>query len=94
MAAKKVEAEDMKVENNIADVKEGTKTNEFGEKLVKIKIPRERDNQDDVFVSINERTWQIKRGVEVEVPECVEEVLRHRDEALDIIDEFEQKVQK
>lgn len=51
------------------------------EKLVKIRIPRERDNESDVFVSVNERTWLIKRGVEVEVPECVAEVLRHQEEA-------------
>ena len=51
------------------------------EKLVKIRIPRERNDEGDVFVSVNERTWLIKRGVEVEVPECVAEVLRHREEA-------------
>lgn len=51
------------------------------EKLVKIKIPRERGNESDVFVSVNERTWLIKRGVEVEVPECVAEVLKHQEDA-------------
>lgn len=52
-------------------------------KLVKIKIPRTRTETDDVFVSVNMNTWQIKRGVEVEVPECVAEVLQHREEMLD-----------
>lgn len=51
------------------------------EKTVKIRIPREKENESDVFVSVNERTWLIKRGVEVEVPECVAEVLRHKEEA-------------
>ena len=46
------------------------------EKLVKVKIPRERGNDTDVYVSVNDRSWLIKRGVEVEVPECVAEVLR------------------
>ena len=50
------------------------------EKLVKIRIPRERDRQDDVFVCINGRTWLIKRGVEVEVPECVAEVIRNAED--------------
>lgn len=60
-----------------------------GEKLVKVKIPRERDGDNaPVHVGVNERDWWIQRGVEVEVPECVAEVLQHRDEMLDIIDEF------
>ena len=50
------------------------------EKLVKFRIPRERDNDSDVFVSVNERTWLIKRGVEVEVPVCVAEVLEHQEQ--------------
>ena len=61
------------------------------EKLVKLRIPRERSDQEDVFVRVNQRTWQIQRGVEVEVPSCVAEVLRHREEMLDVIWEFEEK---
>ena len=56
------------------------------EKTVKIRIPKEFASQDDVFVSVNERTWLIKRGETVEVPECVAEVLanseRMREEAM------------
>jgi len=59
------------------------------EKKVKIKLPRDRRDQEDVFVGINERTWLIKRGVEVEVPECVAEVLQHREEMLEKIMAFE-----
>jgi hypothetical protein len=55
------------------------------EKLVKVKIPKFKKNQEDVFVSVNERTWIVKRGVEVEVPECVAEVLKHQEEMLDHI---------
>ena len=47
------------------------------EKLVKIRIPRTKGDDSDVYVSVNARTWLIKRGVEVEVPECVAEVLRN-----------------
>ena len=53
------------------------KKNGAGEKLVRIRLPKERRDQEDVFVGINERTWLIKRGVEVEVPECVAEVLEN-----------------
>lgn len=60
------------------------------EKTVKIKLPRERDNKEDaVFVSVNERTWLIKKGVEVEVPECVAKVLELREKALDEAYDFE-----
>ena len=54
------------------------KKNGAGEKLVRIRLPKERRDQEDVFVGINERTWLIKRGVEVEVPECGAEVLENR----------------
>lgn len=45
-----------------------TKKAENGEKLIRIRLPKERRDQEDVFVGVNERTWLIKRGVEVEVP--------------------------
>ena len=60
-----------------------TNTNVPKEKLVKIRIPISRESNADVFVSINERNWLIKRGVEVEVPECVVEVLRNQEIALE-----------
>ena len=60
---------------------EAIKETEKKEDLVKIRIPRSRENQEDVFVAVNGRTWLIKRGVEVEVPPCVIEVLRHQEEA-------------
>ena len=52
------------------------------EKKVKIRLPLTKDQNEDVFVSINARTWLIKRGVEVEVPECVAEILRNQEEQL------------
>lgn len=59
---------------------EEKKTETTKEKMVKIRIPKFKANQEDVFVSVNERTWIVKRGVEVEVPECVAEVIRHSEE--------------
>lgn len=56
---------------------------------VKIKLPRERREQEDVFVGVNERTWLIKRGVEVEVPACVAEVLMNRENMLESIMAFQ-----
>lgn len=60
-----------------------------GEKKVKIRLPKERRDQEDVFVSVNERSWLIRRGVEVEVPACVAEVLRDREMMLETIMAFE-----
>ena len=66
----------------------------MAEKMVKIRIPRTKADQEDVFVSVNQRTWLIKRGVEVEVPACVAEVLRHQEEMLEEIMLFEEAAQK
>ena len=59
---------------------ETNKTEAPKEKMVKIRIPKIKANQEDVPVWVNERSWLIKRGVEVEVPECVAEVIRHSEE--------------
>lgn len=62
-------------------------------KMVKVRIPRTKADQEDVFVSVNLRTYLIKRGVEVEVPDFVAEVLRHQEEMLEEILLFEEKAQ-
>lgn len=54
-------------------------------KMVKIRIPRTRADEEDVFVSVNMETFLIKRGVEVEVPDYVAEVLRCQEKALEEI---------
>lgn len=47
---------------------------------VKILIPRLRPDEEDEFVSVNNETFIIAKGVEVEVPDYVAEVvLRARD---------------
>lgn len=51
-------------------------------KMVKIKLPRIRKDDDDVFVSVNNYTCMIQRGVEVEVPDFVAEVLQHQEQML------------
>lgn len=63
------------------------------QKTVRIRIPRLSPKQEDVFVSVNDYTCIVKRGVEVEVPEFVAEVLRHQEEMLETIALFEDKHQ-
>ena len=63
------------------------------EEMVTIRLPRSRKDEGDVFVSVNERTFLIKRGVAVEVPKCVAEVLEHREIMLEEAYEFDSSVQ-
>ena len=60
-----------------------------GRNMVKVRIPRTKKDQEDVFVSVNMETFLIKRGMEVEVPDYVAEVLRHQEEVLEEIMQFE-----
>ena len=84
MATKKNEA--VEAEKNEAVV-------ETGPKMVKVRIPRTKKEEEDVFVSVNLRTYIIKRGVEVEVPDFVAEVLRHQEEMMEEIMLFEDAAQ-
>lgn len=59
------------------------KVEETKEETVVIKLPKIRGGADSEYVSVNDRTWQIQRGVEVEVPVCVAEVLDTREKQLE-----------
>lgn len=63
-------------------------------KKVKIRLPKIRGRNEDVFVSVNNYSCVIKRGQEVEVPVFVKEVLDHQEEMLETIQAFEDKVRK
>ena len=81
----------------MADAKKLTEevdVNEQEEKLVTIRLPLTRENQSDVFVRVNQRTWLIKRGETVQVPECVVEVLNNSEKAILEAIEYQNKVQK
>jgi hypothetical protein len=52
-------------------------------KMVKIRLPLSRNESEDVYVAINGKSYLIKRGVTVEVPESVAEVLEHKEEMLE-----------
>ena len=67
---------------------------EAKQKTVKIRIPRTKKDEEDVFVSVNNYTCIIKRGVEVEVPDFVAEVLRHQEEMLEAIMLFDDENKK
>ena len=56
---------------------------------VKIKIPLTRAESADVYVALNGKTYLIKRGVEVEVPAGVAEILQHKEDMLAVAMEYE-----
>lgn len=58
-------------------------------KKVKIKLPLTREQKEDEWVALNGKSYQIKRGVEVEVPKGVAEILQHREEMLATAMEYE-----
>ena len=67
---------------------------EWMEEKVAIRLPLTRENQGDVFVRVNERTWLIKRGETVQVPRCVLEVLENSERAVLESIEYQSKVAK
>lgn len=62
---------------------------EAKQKMVKVRLPRINKKQQPQFVSVNNYTCLIKPGEEVEVPDFVAEVLRHREEMLEVVAAFE-----
>ena len=59
------------------------------EPLVTIKLPITRTEKEDKWVSVNGKSMQIKRGVEVEVPLCIAKALEHQEKMLIEAMEFE-----
>ena len=68
--------------------------NETKTKMVKIKLPLTRTEKDDKWCAVNGKTFLIKRGVEVEVPYYVAEVLRHEEEMLSVGMIYEEEASK
>lgn len=57
--------------------------------MVKIKLPKAREGEEpEVFVGVNGKAWRIRKGVPVEVPVYVAEVLQNAERADDQLDAF------
>lgn len=48
------------------------------EKMVEVYIPKTHPDEEDEFVSINMRTFIVKKGERVKVPECVAQQIEHK----------------
>ena len=66
----------------------------MAEKKVKIKLPLTRTEKEDKWCAVNGRPFLIKRGVEVEVPDYIAEVLRNEEEMLSIGMAYEAEASK
>lgn len=64
------------------------------EKIVRIRLPIERDNKEDKVVWVNDRRFLIRRGVPVDVPESVAEILENEEKMLSIRYEYERKMRR
>lgn len=58
-------------------------------KTISIRLPITRELSEDVFVGINGNTWQIKRGVYVDVPLAVAKVLERSEKMQQVAMEYE-----
>lgn len=65
----------------MAEKKETVVKTENKEKMVRIFIPRTRELEGNMFVSVNARTFSVPVGIEVEVPDFVAEVIRNSQKA-------------
>ena len=68
--------------------------NKGKEQYVTIRLPKTRELQEDVFVSVNQRSWLIRRGETVEVPLSVAEVLQHSEDMAQEALAFDSRVRR
>ena len=70
-----------------------TKTTEAKKpKTVTIKLPLTRTEKDDVYVNVNGKRYQIKRGIAVDVPWNVAKVIERSEKMTSIAIEYERKI--
>lgn len=87
-AREELEAENRKLDEHAAQVEKSEQSRQKKERRIKINIAEGEgaEGKDDVFVSVQAVPYQIKRGVDVEVPESAYMVLK--DAAYTVYDEF------
>ena len=79
MAAKKETAQEVKAEEIREEAKEAiVEVKEDPNRKVKIKLFRDNDRYtESVYVAVNGESYMVPRGVEVEVPEYIAQVLEN-----------------
>lgn len=87
MSVKKEEIKEQTEEVNV-------QVEEDPEELLDIIIPMTREHKEDVFIRVNERTWQVQRGKQVKLPRCAVKVVQQAEQALADMLAFEEKYAK
>lgn len=77
-----------------SNVSESMEGKDLFAETVRIKLPLIKGGADSVHVGVNGRFWQIKRGVSVDVPMAVYEVLQHQEEMELLAQEYEDELAK
>lgn len=75
-----LEKQEKSTEPNVLTEEEKREREYYEEKVV-VNLFLDNDKyKDDVIVAVNGKAWRIKRGMDVEVPRYVAEVLKHSEE--------------
>ena len=64
------------------------------QKTVTIRLPLSRNEKDDVYVAVNGKKYQIKRGHDVKVPENIAKVLKRKEKCLEVAMAYEEKAKQ
>lgn len=81
---------ELEIQEKEPEIREEVNDRPEAEKTVRIRLPKDKEHKEPVWVRVNERKWLIQRGVEVEVPQCVYEVLTHQEEMEAVVLAFEE----
>ena len=82
-------SEDEAKKTETAERKSRARTKAAAIKKVTIRLPLSKSEKDDVFVAVNGKRYQIKRGVAVEVPWNVAKVLERKEKMLEVAIAYE-----
>lgn len=63
-------------------------------KMVTIKFPLTKHDKEDIYVAVNGKSYQIKRGENVTIPDYVLKVIENQEEAIAQAMAFEAEAQK
>ena len=63
-------------------------------KMVTIKLPLTRTEKNDEYVAVNGKTYLIKRGVAVDVPDFVAEAIQNSEAMLSVSMAYEEKAKE
>lgn len=75
----------------MAEVKKATTASN----MVKVKLPRAASGEDNfITASVNGKVYKIQKGVEVEVPGSIAQVIQNSYEAKDQADDFKDSIIK